>query len=436
LRYRVLRPHARGGLGEVFVAEDTELERQVALKEIRAQRAHDEHSRTRFLVEAKITAGLEHPGIVPVHGLGQYEDGRPFYAMRFIQGETFKEAIRRFHQADTPDRQPGERTLALRRLLSRFVMVCNAVAYAHSRGVINRDIKDDNIMLGKFGETLVIDWGLAKVIGGPEGEPAGEGALQPPGQDLATRTGAALGTPAYMSPEAASGRLDLVGRASDIYSLGATLYKLLTGRPPVVGPDGGEVLRKAGRAAWPPPRQVKKDVPAALDAVCRKALAFQPEDRYGSALDLAADLEHWLADEPVTVSREGWPARLGRWSRRHKALVSAAVALLVTAVVGLGVGLLVVQQEQGRTQAALVAEGQRRQQARLALDAMSSQLMDEWLGKQKELLPEHKAFLEKALASYEEFAQDTGQDEESRVGVAAASLRVGHIYVWAISTRG
>jgi serine/threonine-protein kinase len=212
-RYRVLRSYARGGLGEVFVAEDTELDRQVALKEIREHRAHDPHSRSRFLLEAKITGGLEHPGIVPVHGLGQYEDGRPYYAMRLIQGDTFKEAIGRFHQADVPDRQPGERSLALRKLLSQFVTVCNAVAYAHSRGVINRDIKDANIMLGKFGETLVIDWGLAKVIGRPEGADESEPTLQPSGEDVATQMGTALGTPAYMSPEAAAGRLDFTAWA-------------------------------------------------------------------------------------------------------------------------------------------------------------------------------------------------------------------------------
>jgi serine/threonine-protein kinase len=355
--------------------------------------------------------------------------------MRFIQGDTFKEAIDRFHQADVPGRESGERSLALRKLLSQFVTVCNAVAYAHSRGVINRDIKDNNIMLGKFGETLVIDWGLAKQIGtrgdgpGTSEEPAGTLAPVPSSLGPAlTEMGTVLGTPAYMSPEAAAGRLDLLSPASDIYSLGALLYKVLTDRPPIEGQDRNVVLRKASRGEWLPARQVKKDVPAALDAICRKAMAIMPEARYGAALELAADVEHWLADEPVPVHREGWMTRLGRWSRRHKALVSAAGALLLTAVLGLGIGLAVVQQEKGRTQQALVAESQRRQQARAALDAMSSQIINEWLGKQKELLPEHKAFLEAALASYEEFAQDTRQDEESRAGVAAASRRVGDIY--------
>jgi serine/threonine protein kinase len=164
----VLRPHARGGLGEVFVARDQELHREVALKEIQA-RHDDPRSRSRFLLEAEVTGGLEHPGVVPVYGLGAYPDGRPFYAMRLIKGDSLKEAIGRFHQADVPGRDPGERRLALRGLLRRFVDVCNAVAYAHSRGVLHRDLKPSNVMLGPYGETLVVDWGLAKVVGRPAG---------------------------------------------------------------------------------------------------------------------------------------------------------------------------------------------------------------------------------------------------------------------------
>src|SRR5437867_11770517 len=135
-RYRILRPHAKGGLGEVFVAEDTELGRHIALKEIQAKHADDPGNRARFLLEAEITGGLEHPGVVPVYGLGSYADGRPFYAMRFIRGDSLQDAIARFHQAEGPRRDPGERALALRELLGRFVAVCNAIGYAHSRGVV------------------------------------------------------------------------------------------------------------------------------------------------------------------------------------------------------------------------------------------------------------------------------------------------------------
>ena len=163
-RFRIIRPHARGGLGEVFLALDPELDRQVALKELQSYHAHDPVSQSRFLREARVTGRLEHPGIVPVYGLGRHADGRPYYAMRLIEGETLKQAIERFHGAKGAPHEPGERELAFRRLLRRFIDACNAVAYAHSRGVVHRDLKPENIMLGRFGETLVVDWGVAKLL--------------------------------------------------------------------------------------------------------------------------------------------------------------------------------------------------------------------------------------------------------------------------------
>jgi serine/threonine protein kinase len=352
LRYRILRPHARGGLGEVFVALDQELHREVALKEIQEERAHDTVSRNRFLLEAEITGGLEHPGIVPVYGLGQYSDGRPFYAMRFIKGDNLKEAIRRFHEAEKPGRDPGERSLALRDLLRRFVDVCNAVAYAHSRGVLHRDLKPGNIMLGKYGETLIVDWGLAKTVGRSDQTRTGEeSTLQPSsGSDwAATVMGTVIGTPAYMSPEQAAGRLDLLGPASDIYSLGATLYALLTGTPPFDESDKVELLQEVQRGTWRSPRQVKPQTPPALDAICRKAMALEPKDRYATALELAADVEHWLADEPVSAYREPWSQRTARWLRRHRPLVAGAAAVLLAAVPLLLV--IAVNREQARRQA-------------------------------------------------------------------------------------
>jgi serine/threonine-protein kinase len=170
LRFRILRPHAKGGLGEVFVAEDEELHREVALKEIQNRHADNKESRSRFMVEAEITGGLEHPGIVPVYGLGTYADGRPFYAMRFIRGDSLQDAIKRYHQGEPGASATGERTLELRKLLGRFIDVCQAIQYAHDRGVLHRDLKPGNIMLGKYGETLVVDWGLAKSLDNP-GEP-------------------------------------------------------------------------------------------------------------------------------------------------------------------------------------------------------------------------------------------------------------------------
>ncbi len=357
-RFRILRPHARGGMGEVFVAEDTELHREVALKEINVERAGDPETRNRFIREAQITGGLEHPGIVPVYGLGTYLDGRPYYAMRFIRGASLKQAIEDFHKADQAGRNAGERSLAFRRLLRRYIDVCNTVAYAHSRGVLHRDLKPANIMLGKFGETLVVDWGLAKA--GIRGEPSRPGAAEPTIGDERplqpdsaassnlepTQMGEALGTPAYMSPEQAAGRLDQLSLSSDIYSLGSTLYVLLTGERPFKGDD---VVAQVQRAQFPSPRQLKPDTPPALDAICGKAMALQPANRYESALALAADVEQWLADEPVAAYSDPWWERVGRWSRRHRTALVGAAVFLISAVIALSASTALVWAEQKRT---------------------------------------------------------------------------------------
>jgi serine/threonine-protein kinase len=251
-RFLILRPHAKGGLGEVFVARDEELRREVALKEIQERHADNPESRARFLLEAEVTGSLEHPGIVPVYGLGTYGDGRPFYAMRFVRGDNLKDAIERFHR-DKAALPAGERALRLRQLLGRFVDVCQAIAYAHSRGVLHRDLKPGNVMLGKYGETLVVDWGLAKVLGQADVE-VSEGLPVSSADSALTQAGRALGTPAYMSPEQAAGRLDQLGPRSDVYSLGATLYCVLTGQAPFPSGDAGEVLGKVQRGDYPRPR--------------------------------------------------------------------------------------------------------------------------------------------------------------------------------------
>jgi serine/threonine-protein kinase len=445
-RYRPLRPHARGGLGEVQVAEDVELRREVALKRIQRRYADDPEVRRRFLREAEITGRLEHPGIVPVYGLTHDREGLPRYAMRFIEGQTLQDAIRRFHTADRPGPETAEQRLALRELLGRFLTVCHTIAYAHSRGVLHRDLKPANVMLGKYGETLVVDWGLAKRFRREEPErPAGKEApadrAEPSEADTGTRPGTVAGTPAYMSPEQAAGDWDHVGPASDIYSLGATLYELLVNRPPVVGTSPADVLHKVGRADLLPPRQVRPAVPRGLEAVCLKALAQKAEDRYATATQLAEDVARWLADEPVTAYAEPWHVKTRRWMRRHRLAVSGAMAAALVLAISLAVGgvllgsanaklrqqTLDLADQQAKTQAALQAEAKRRKEARQALDAQTSLVMQDLLSRQQVLTEDHKRFLRQVIQAYERFAADTGQEEESRAGVAPAYWRVGTI---------
>jgi tetratricopeptide (TPR) repeat protein/tRNA A-37 threonylcarbamoyl transferase component Bud32 len=372
-RFRILRHHVRGGLGEVYVARDEELHREVALKEIQDRHADDPQSRSRFVLEAEITGGLEHPGVVPVYGLGQHPDGRPFYAMRFIHGESFRDSIARFHRAEGPGRDPGEGVLELRQLLGRFLDVCNALAYAHSRGVLHRDLKPDNVMLGPYGETLVVDWGLAKLFDGKASTARSEsGPLKPPSMSrlAPTLTGAAMGTPPYMSPEQAAGQLDRLGPASDVYSLGATLYCLLTGRAPFEDRQVDLVLQKVRRGDFPPPRQIKGSVAPPLESICLKAMALEPADRYATPRALAEDIEHWLADEPVSAYQEGWSEHLARWSRRHRTWTQAgAAALLAVTVISVVAAVLVDharRDEQFARQQERAARTREDQQRRLA----------------------------------------------------------------------
>lgn len=330
-RYRLSRQFSEGGLGRIWLARDSDLHREVVLKELQPGHADSGDARRRFLREAQITGQLEHPNIVPVYEVGQHDDGhRPYYTMRFVRGETLRDAIAAYHARPHP---AGARSLKHRRLLGLFAGVCNAIAYAHSRGVIHRDLKPENVVLGGFGEAILLDWGLAKLAG--EREPDADSVDLQDLDDRATAFGTVLGTPAYMAPEAAAGDSARVTARTDIYGLGAILFEILTGRPPHGGVVASELIRRITRGETPRARSVRASVPAPLDAICARAMAKAPEDRYASASELAEDVYRWLADEPVSALDEPIGRRMRRWSRRHRATSAAVLVVALAIAVGL-----------------------------------------------------------------------------------------------------
>jgi WD40 repeat protein len=304
-RYRADGEHARGGLGRIVRAEDTRLGRTVAVKELLRASPGAE---ALFVREALITARLQHPGIVPVHEAGRWPSGEPYYVMKLVQGRTLKEVI-------------AEKTCLADRLalLPHAIAVAEAIGYAHSRGVIHRDVKPANVMVGDFGETVVVDWGLARDDARPEPE---------------IESGRVIGTPQYMPPEQARG--EGVDARADVYALGALLYETLAGRAPYVGDDPQAVLEAV--TAGPPRRlaQVAPGVPRDLDAIVGKAMARDPRNRYANGKDLAEDVKRFQSGQLVSAHSYSRAALALRWIGRHRgpvAIVAGALAIVTFAAV-------------------------------------------------------------------------------------------------------
>ena len=303
-RYRLLEHVARGGMGVVYAAEDENLQRRVALKILDAMDAGGALGK-RLTREARILAQLEHPGIVPVHDVGTLADGRVFYTMKFVEGQRLDKFISSV--ASLPDR------------LRLFLRICDAVAFAHARGVLHRDLKPANVMVGPFGEVLVMDWGLAKILKEPESpETSSETVMQlpdgVPGEgegdtkaSVVTGHGTVLGTPGYMSPEQASGDVEHIDARSDIFSLGALLQFLATSGEP----------KNAGQ------------LPRPLRAICKRAQQEQPAQRYAAVTELAADVSRYLDGLPVSAYRENFLERLGRFYRRYQVAILLIAAYLL-----------------------------------------------------------------------------------------------------------
>jgi len=298
-RYELVEKIGQGGMGTVFSARDRELDRLVALKILNAVPDNPE-AMARTVREAHITARLEHPSIVPIHDAGLLSDGRFYYAMKLVRGQRWDEAVKP--------------TMPLQERLQLFQKVCDAVAFAHAHSVVHRDLKPQNLMLGPFGEVLVMDWGVAKEIGDGQ-RPADEA------------TGVILGTPGYMAPEQARGEAELIDERADVHALGAILYFLLCGQAPV-----HDHRAASGANAVTPPRQFDPSIPRPLEAVCLKALAPDRAKRYGSAEALAADVADFLDRRRVQAYPEGIFEATLRLGMKYRTVLCLLLAYLIVRI--------------------------------------------------------------------------------------------------------
>jgi tetratricopeptide (TPR) repeat protein len=341
--FTIVRPHARGGLGQVSLARDDKLGRQVALKEIRPDRPDSHTVRQRFLTEAEITGQLEHPGIVPIYALDQDEQGKPYYVMRFVQGRTLADAIAAYHAQPNP--------LAFNDLLTRFASVCQTVAYAHSKGVIHRDLKPANVMLGEYGETLVVDWGLAKRMRPYSPTPlaklereAGEDEPDSPVVDPGlTTAGQVLGTPSYMSPEQARGEPERLDERCDVFGLGGILCAILTGQAVYLGDSEAEVLENArkGDIAGALARLDACGADRTLVQLAKSCLAVEAADRPTNAGAVAGAVTAHLASaqerlRQAEIERAAAQAKAAEARKRQRLTLALAASLLLTALLGGG----------------------------------------------------------------------------------------------------
>ena len=373
----------QGGMGTVHVARDVELLRRVALKELSLEVAHDRSARSRFVREVQVTAQLDHPHIVPVYSLEVASGGRPAYAMKLVEGQTFGQLIADTRAFWEKNEKPDE-DHALPARLEHFLKVCDAIAYAHERGVVHRDLKPANLMVGRHNEVYVMDWGICRLMAQPpEGGPAPAGATgdAAAGTGSTARTavsleashgetayGAIVGTPLYMSPEQATGRHDELDAKSDQCALGLILFELVALKRPISGKTLAEVLTQASSGTRAPfVHAFGMAIPGELGAIVAKASARKPADRYASVADFADDLRRYMRGDAVLARPDSAWQRGVRWLGRHRQTAALALLGLVIASLAGGAALLY------RQERALEAQERRERQIERLVAAVGEQ---------------------------------------------------------------
>ncbi len=360
-KYDVGNVVARGGMGAILSAKDLNIRRTVAMKVMLDPKKASDEQILRFIEEAQITGQMEHPSIVPVHELGVDVSGSVFYTMKYVKGASLSGIVQRLSDGDaeTVSKYP------LNSLLNIFLKACDAVAFAHMKNVVHRDLKPENIMVGEFGEVLVMDWGLGKILGreGKEKDAASPGiksmvgGMEKPdigtsGHGAATMDGMIMGTPLFMPPEQAYGKISEIDQQSDIYSLGAILYSILTLHPPVEGECVNEILLKVVQGKIEPPSKYERGqkyplphlpgrrIPPPLSSVAMKAMAFDKKDRYRTVKDLQKDIEAWQGGFATSAEDAGLVRQLLLLVKRHKGFVAAVTAVLISVTSGLIISLV------------------------------------------------------------------------------------------------